>query len=167
MKFRNTMWVIAAIVVPIDKTKMPATHKYDPMFTTRSANELVFGYFEPLLIYVNKLSDNASLFDPRVGLLKDLNGTHFGVFNVYTDGSPKNQEIQTYDGKDRIGIYTDRYCDMINGTDGTLFNIHPSIFGKTDNEVDVFCLDMCRSMKLSFKGTTNTQVGSYRIGTAS
>lgn len=59
--------------------------------------------------------------------------------------------IEKIDGVDDVNMYNDKTCDSVYGTDGTIFPF--TMFKKPDALIDVYIMEMCRTLQLARKGT--------------
>ncbi|KAK3099881.1 hypothetical protein FSP39_011128 [Pinctada imbricata] len=120
------------------------------LFTTLSVRGIMWGYEDPLLKTVNDILKryNQSTIDDHFGLFYKQNGTDDGLYTI--DSGTKSVdhfvEIQRWNGENKLSFWTTPTCNMINGTDGTLF---PPFVDKSQT-LYIFSSDICRSIYTTF-----------------
>lgn len=95
----------------------------------------------------------------RFGLYKGNNGSDDGVYRIHSGVATHTNfgEIETWNNKQTLGYWNGTnfdgsgtispLCDMINGTDGSIF----PPFVDEDRILRVFVVDLCRSLYLTYK----------------
>ena len=114
------------------------------LFFTRSVKELLWGYDDPVLEYLKGVWPDR--FDTsRIGYFIRKNNTHDGVYTVHTGENNISDvgKVSVHKGKSELDIWTTKYANMINGTDGTA----NSPFNFDANHSSVYVSDICRSIK--------------------
>ncbi|XP_056287956.1 lysosome membrane protein 2-like isoform X2 [Pseudoliparis swirei] len=129
------------------------------LFTTRTVDELLWGYEDPLLARV-------SISSPEVekvfGLMYKKNGSHSGEF-VYHTGKQNSLDygrVKTWNGESKLTFWTSDQSNSINGSDGSAF--HPML---TKNErIHIFSPDLCRSIHMEFEKDVEVKgIPAYRF----
>ncbi|XP_061119319.1 lysosome membrane protein 2-like [Conger conger] len=115
------------------------------IFMTRSVDEILWGYKDPLLTSVHSMKPEVEEY---FGLMYKKNGTSSGEF-VFHTGEENYMDfgkIHTWKGQRETTWWTSKESNMINGTDGGGF--HP--FVSKDEQLYVFTADLCRSIYVTF-----------------
>ncbi|XP_041066844.1 lysosome membrane protein 2-like [Carcharodon carcharias] len=140
---------------------MLLTLKRNTLFQTHTVDEWLWGYEDPILKLGHKLLP--SMFPgSRFGLFHDKNGTNNGKYllNAGKNDYMKFTEIITWNGQKSVNWWPSKFCNMINGTDGTSF--HPLI--KKNEKLYIFASDICRSFYLLFEKELEVQgISAYRF----
>uniref|UniRef100_A0AAY4ERW3 Uncharacterized protein n=1 Tax=Denticeps clupeoides TaxID=299321 RepID=A0AAY4ERW3_9TELE len=114
------------------------------IFMTRTVNELLWGYKDPLLTKIHTQSPEVEEY---FGLMYKKNGSHDGEFVYYT--GEKNYldygKIDTWNGQRAMTFWSSDYSNMIKGTDGSVF--HP--FLTKEERLDIFTADLCRYLPIN------------------
>ncbi|XP_067896194.1 lysosome membrane protein 2-like [Heterodontus francisci] len=135
--------------------------KSSKLFQTRSVDELLWGYEDPLLKLGHKLLP--SIFpSSQFGLFYGANGTDDGeyLFNTGKNNYMKFTKIITWKGQKSLSWWGSNSCNMINGTDGASF--HPLI--KKNESLYIFASDICRSFNMVFEKELEVQgIKAYRF----
>ncbi|KAJ8338943.1 hypothetical protein SKAU_G00357290 [Synaphobranchus kaupii] len=114
------------------------------MFMTRSVNEILWGFKDPLLTSLHKMKPEV---DEYFGFMYKKNGTSDGEF-VFHTGEQNYMDyakIHTWKGERKISWWASEESNMINGTDGSGF--HPLV--SKDEQLYVFTADLCRSIYMN------------------
>lgn len=115
----------------------------------------------PTLLNLLIASGNHTLFQQRtvsgllwghnktVGLFSDYNDSTDGRFNIFTGGDDINKVaiIDKWNGNENLNFWDDKYCNQINGTDGSSF---PPFVDK-DKPLFFFSADICRSVSAGYQ----------------
>ncbi|XP_038658753.1 lysosome membrane protein 2-like isoform X2 [Scyliorhinus canicula] len=135
--------------------------KRNTLFQTRSVNDWLWGYEDPVLKVGHQLLP--SIFpSSQFGFFYQMNGTENGeyLFNTGQNDYMKFTEIITWNGQKSLNWWASNFCNMINGTDGASF--HPLI--KKNEKLYVFAPDICRSFYLTFEKELEVQgINAYRF----
>lgn len=59
--------------------------------------------------------------------------------------------LEKVGGKNNRGIWHDKECDRVHGTEGFMFP--PGMYARPNAALDVYAVDMCRSLKLVREGS--------------
>ncbi|XP_051890108.1 platelet glycoprotein 4 [Pristis pectinata] len=112
------------------------------LFQTRTVEELLWGYEDPILKQMQSK-------DPITGIFYPYNGTADGYYNVFTgkDDISKVGIIDRWRNKKKLPFWNDTYCDMINGTDGSSF----PPFVHNEKKIYFFSSDICRSIYAEYE----------------
>ncbi|XP_061662979.1 platelet glycoprotein 4 [Syngnathoides biaculeatus] len=120
------------------------------LFQRRSVRELLWGYKDPML-------------KSTVGLFAPYNGTFDGYYNIYS-GEANISRVGTIDkwrGSRSLSFWDDKYCNMINGTDGSNF----APFVDSTKPLFFFSSDICRSVSASYERSMDLkEIPVYRFG---
>lgn len=129
---------------------------------SHTVHEIIFGYDDPML---EELSAFWSLFgekfDPTFGPFHGFNNSDDGLFLVDTgEADFKNYgAIQRWNGDASLSCWSDKYANMINGTDGSF--LLPGV--KSNESRYVYLPQMLRSVKLTYeKATSFKGIDTYR-----
>lgn len=129
------------------------------LFTTRSVEELLWGYKDPLLA---RLAPTNPDVDEYFGLMLKKNGTNDGEF-VYHTGAMDHMDygrVESWRGESKLSFWTSEQSNMINGTDGSAF--HPLLSKK--ERLYVFTSDLCRSIFMEFDKDVEVKgIPAYRF----
>ncbi|XP_071378230.1 lysosome membrane protein 2-like isoform X1 [Centroberyx affinis] len=129
------------------------------LFTTRTVDELLWGYKDPLL---SRIAASSPDVEEVFGLMYKKNGTHDGEF-VYHTGEQSYMDygrVESWRGQSQVSFWTSNQSNSINGTDGSAF--HP--FLSKDERLYVFTSDLCRSIHMEFeKDVVVKGIPAYRF----
>ncbi|KAK0141327.1 Lysosome membrane protein 2 [Merluccius polli] len=129
------------------------------LFTTRTVQELLWGYEDALLARIAQSKDGV---EKVFGLMYKKNGSLGGEF-VYHTGEQNYMDygrVHTWNGQSRLTFWTSNQSNSINGTDGSAF--HPLL--SKDERLYVFTSDLCRSIFMEFeKDVTVKGIPAYRF----
>uniref|UniRef100_A0A8C6S5M5 Lysosome membrane protein 2-like n=1 Tax=Neogobius melanostomus TaxID=47308 RepID=A0A8C6S5M5_9GOBI len=116
------------------------------LFTTRTVNELVWGYEDPVLIF---------------GLMAKKNGTSNGEF-VYHTGQQNYLDfgrVVTWKGQSQLTFWTSNQSNSINGSDSAF---HPLL--DKNERIYIFTPDLCRSIYMEFEKDVDVKgIPAYRF----
>lgn len=117
------------------------------LFMKLSVKEIMWGYEDPLLKKVKAILQkyvNTTTFDDKFGLFYNQNGSDDGLYTIYS--GIKSWEnfgmIQLWNKESSLKFWTTRQCNMINGSDGTIF----PPFEDKGRTLYIFSSDICRSI---------------------
>ncbi|XP_076614754.1 lysosome membrane protein 2-like isoform X1 [Chaetodon auriga] len=129
------------------------------LFTTRTVDELLWGYEDPLL---TRVSASNSDVEKVFGLMYKKNGSNDGEF-VYHTGQENYMDygrVETWKGQSRLTFWTSNQSNSINGSDGSAF--HPLL--KKDERLYIFTPDLCRSIYMEFEKDVEVKgIPAYRF----
>jgi len=140
-------------------------------FMQRTVQEFLWGYEDPLLKELKEdfpkiiPSAEVSVFNAsvsEVGLEKFLINNGVEVHrNSTTNRIKEVGNIERYNGEATLSYWTNKYANMINGTDGTIW--HPD--ATVNDQVYIFSSDLCRSLRLEYSETRHNTFGikNYRF----
>ncbi|XP_052792944.1 lysosome membrane protein 2-like [Mya arenaria] len=137
------------------------------VFMTLSVKDLVWGYDEPLINKTVTLLQELGLpihIDDHFGLFVGTNNSDDGWYNIKTgQGDPSLfGVIQKWNWNNTLPYWTTPTCNMVNGTDGTIF--HP--FVDKSDVMYVFSTDLCRSIYFTYLEPSSQQgIDLYRFST--
>ncbi|KAK5879060.1 hypothetical protein CesoFtcFv8_024405 [Champsocephalus esox] len=127
-------------------------------FTTRTVDELLWGYDDPLLARIATIKDVETVF----GLMYKKNGSHSGEF-VYHTGVKNYMDyghVETWKGQRQLDFWTSNQSNSINGSDGSAF--HP--FLDKNERIYIFTSDLCRSIYMEFEKDVEVKgIPAYRF----
>lgn len=117
------------------------------LFTTLSVKDIMWGYEDPLLKKVKSILKkyvNSTTFDDKFGLFYKQNGSDDGLYTIYSGTKTwKNfGMIELWNKDSSLKYWTTPQCNMINGTDGTIF----PPFEDKGRTLYIFSSDICRSI---------------------
>ncbi|XP_041666404.1 lysosome membrane protein 2-like isoform X2 [Cheilinus undulatus] len=129
------------------------------LFTTRSVDELLWGYEDPLLARVAPTNPEV---EKIFGLMYKKNNSNNGEF-VYHTGQQNYMDygrVETWKGESKLSFWTSDQSNTINGSDGSAF--HPLL--KKDERIYVFSPDLCRSIYMEFEKDVEVKgIPAYRF----
>ncbi|CAF97173.1 unnamed protein product [Tetraodon nigroviridis] len=129
------------------------------LFTTRTVNELLWGYQDPLLTKVSATNPDV---EKVFGLMYKKNGSSNGEF-VYHTGQQDYLDygrVETWKGQRQLTFWKSNQSNSINGSDGSAF--HPLL--TKDERIYIFTPDLCRSIYMEFeKDVTVKGIPAYRF----
>ncbi|XP_044030621.1 lysosome membrane protein 2 isoform X2 [Siniperca chuatsi] len=129
------------------------------LFTTRTVDELLWGYEDPLLARV--ASSNPEV-ETVFGLMYKKNGSNDGEF-VYHTGEQNYMDygrVETWKGQSQLTFWTSNQSNSINGSDGSAF--HPLL--NKNERIYIFTPDLCRSIYMEFeKDVAVKGIPAYRF----
>ncbi|XP_034458531.1 lysosome membrane protein 2-like isoform X2 [Hippoglossus hippoglossus] len=115
-------------------------------FTTRTVDELLWGYEDPLLVRVSAASPDV---EKVFGLMHKKNGSNDGEF-VYHTGEQNYMDygrVKTWKGQSQLTFWKTDDSNSINGSDGSAF--HPLL--EKNERIYIFTPDLCRSIYMEFE----------------
>ncbi|XP_035039973.1 lysosome membrane protein 2 isoform X2 [Hippoglossus stenolepis] len=115
-------------------------------FTTRTVDELLWGYEDPLLARVSAASPDV---EKVFGLMHKKNGSNDGEF-VYHTGEQNYMDygrVKTWKGQSQLTFWKTDDSNSINGSDGSAF--HPLL--EKNERIYIFTPDLCRSIYMEFE----------------
>uniref|UniRef100_T1JN74 Uncharacterized protein n=1 Tax=Strigamia maritima TaxID=126957 RepID=T1JN74_STRMM len=134
-------------------------------FITRTVYELTFtGYKDPLMIYLEAQTGKKILPNGTFGFfMKNITAKH----SIYTGNKypEKFMQLHSWNNKKSLNWWNTKYCNMINGTDGSA--IKP--FLTPEDKPYLFHSDFCRSFHMEFKEEKyihGVKAYSYRFPTS-
>jgi len=138
-------------------------HPEEELFMDITAGQLLFkGKYVPMMKTLEESTGKAVLKNHTFGLFYPKNGSDEGVLEVKTgvDDPANFGKIVSWNGQTELSFWTDQYCNMINGTDGSIF----PPFVTRDRVVRLFSADLCRSLYLKYtKDVEMNGIQGYRF----
>ncbi|XP_044131588.1 scavenger receptor class B member 1 isoform X1 [Bufo gargarizans] len=118
-------------------------------FMNRTVKEVLWGYSDPFLDFVNTIVPNALPFKGKFGLFADFNNSNTGVFTVNTgvEDISKVQMLDTWNGLREVAYWHSEQANMLNGTAGQMW----PPFRTPSQPLEFYSPDACRSMKLVYE----------------
>ena len=127
-------------------------NRSDALYKEYTVHEYLWGFSDPIITKINKLIPHSLRIANKFGLFASTNGNDSfdGMYEIYTgkDDVSKVNVIKTWKNMTHLTYWNPTYpdCNMINGTDGTLF---PPFVKKSDI-LRFFSSDICRSIYATF-----------------
>uniref|UniRef100_A0ACB8FYN5 Uncharacterized protein n=1 Tax=Sphaerodactylus townsendi TaxID=933632 RepID=A0ACB8FYN5_9SAUR len=120
-------------------------------FMNRTVGELLWGYDDPLIKFLNTIRPGLMPFGDKFGLLVGMNNTDMGLFTVNTGANDisKVQMVDNWNGLKQVSYWNSKQCNGINGTAGELW----PPFMTPSSPLEFYSPDACRSIKLQFRET--------------
>uniref|UniRef100_A0A8C4PYY2 Scavenger receptor class B, member 2a n=2 Tax=Eptatretus burgeri TaxID=7764 RepID=A0A8C4PYY2_EPTBU len=122
--------------------------KSETLFTSHSVHELLWGYEDPLLVFLNRI-DPLLVPDTHFGFFYKRNGSNDGRYDFNSGkGDFYNfSRIELWKGMRTLPWWTSDSCNAINGTDGTSFR--PMLSRK--DVLYMFNSELCRSIYATYE----------------
>ncbi|KAG8038036.1 hypothetical protein G9C98_006361 [Cotesia typhae] len=120
-------------------------------FVPVTAQQLVFGYDDPLVSIAHRFFPKARRPMHQMGLLLARNGTLDEVSTIYTGHTDMKQFglINKLNGLDRLPYWEDEPCNSITASEGSFF---PPRDSTGADVVHVWDKDLCRVLPLQYRG---------------
>uniref|UniRef100_A0A3Q0SDW2 Scavenger receptor class B, member 2a n=1 Tax=Amphilophus citrinellus TaxID=61819 RepID=A0A3Q0SDW2_AMPCI len=129
------------------------------LFTTRTVDELLWGYEDPLLARVAASSPEV---EKVFGLMYKKNGSNDGEF-IYHTGEQNYMDygrIETWQGQRQLTFWNSNYSNSIVGSDGSAF--HPLL--NKNERIYIFTPDLCRTIYMEFEKDVEVKgIPAYRF----
>ncbi|XP_040915430.1 lysosome membrane protein 2-like isoform X2 [Toxotes jaculatrix] len=129
------------------------------LFTTRTVDELLWGYEDPLLTRISSTSPDV---EKVFGLMYKKNGSNDGEF-VYHTGVENYMDygrVKTWKGQSQLTFWRTNQSNSINGSDGSAF--HPLL--SKNERIYIFTPDLCRSIYMDFEKDVEVKgIPAYRF----
>uniref|UniRef100_UPI0037E9605A lysosome membrane protein 2-like isoform X2 n=1 Tax=Semicossyphus pulcher TaxID=241346 RepID=UPI0037E9605A len=129
------------------------------LFTTRTVDELLWGYEDPLLARIAPTNPDV---EKVFGLMYKKNESNDGEF-VYHTGQQNYMDygrVETWKGERTVSFWTSDQSNSINGSDGSAF--HP-LLSKSER-IYIFTPDLCRSIYMEFEKDVEVKgIPAYRF----
>ncbi|XP_077441939.1 lysosome membrane protein 2-like [Vanacampus margaritifer] len=129
------------------------------LFTTRTVDELLWGYEDPLLTRVAPSNPDV---ETTFGLMYKKNGSNDGEF-VFHTGEQNYLDygrVETWKGQSQLTFWNSNQSNSINGSDGSAF--HPLL--KKDERIYIFTPNLCRSIHMEFEKDVEVRgIPAYRF----
>ncbi|XP_063066759.1 lysosome membrane protein 2-like [Engraulis encrasicolus] len=129
------------------------------LFTTRTVNELLWGYPDPLLAKAAAFQKGLAT---TFGFMLDKNNTDDGEFVYYTGEADYMEygRVHTWKGESKLSYWGSNYTNAIRGSDGSAF--HPYL--SKEERLHVFTPDLCRSIYMEFEQDVEVKgIPAYRF----
>ncbi|KAG7208444.1 hypothetical protein KM043_014671 [Ampulex compressa] len=122
-------------------------------FVPITAQELVFGYDDPLVSIAHRFFPKTRRPMSRMGLLLGRNGTLSEVSTIFTGHTNMNEFglINRLNGLDHLPYWPRAPCNSIRASEGSFF---PPRDKTGANVVHVWDKDLCRVLPLEYRGPT-------------
>ncbi|XP_015586555.1 scavenger receptor class B member 1 [Cephus cinctus] len=120
-------------------------------FVPITAQELVFGYDDPLVSLAHRFFPKTRRPMSQMGLLLGRNGTLNEVSTIYTGhtGMTNFGIINRLNGLDRLPYWPDAPCNSIRASEGSFF---PPRDTTGEDIVHIWDKDLCRVLPLQYRG---------------
>ncbi|XP_037121326.1 lysosome membrane protein 2-like [Syngnathus acus] len=138
-KVKDSYWKATALSVMMTSVK-------SELFTTRTVDELLWGYEDPLL---TRVAVSKPEVETTFGLMYKKNGSNDGEFIFHT-GEQNYLDygrVETWKGQSQLTFWNSNQSNSINGSDGSAF--HPLL--KKNERIYIFTPDLCRSIHMEFE----------------
>ncbi|CAL8102958.1 unnamed protein product [Orchesella dallaii] len=133
------------------------------LFINKNVSELLFeGYYQPSVAEASGLANDTLLPNNTFGFFYGKNESLSDRVEIYTGVSNPALFAQTrsWEGQTELTFWDDQYCNMINGTDATVFS--PWLTRNTT--LQIFSPDMCRSLYMVYeKDVRVTGIKAYKF----
>nr|KAI8762028.1 scavenger receptor class B member 1-like [Biomphalaria glabrata] len=120
----------------------------EDLFITRTVKELLWGYDDPALLFLQSLMPSA-VKSATTGYFIQKNLTDDGLYTIHTGAIDSDLvgKVSRHNGQSVLDVWSTPWANMINGTDGSVNS--PLNF---DREIiEIFVSDMCRSISAVYK----------------
>ncbi|CAB0029481.1 unnamed protein product [Trichogramma brassicae] len=123
-------------------------------FVPVTAQELVFGYDDPLVSIAYRFFPKTRRPMSQMGLLLGRNGTLEEVSTIYTGHTDMKEFglINRLNGLDRLPYWPDAPCNSIRASEGSFF---PPRDKTNEDIVNVWDKDLCRVLPLKYRGPSS------------
>lgn len=117
-------------------------------FMNRTVGEILWGYEDPLVNFINKYFPEMFPIKGKFGLFVEMNNSDSGVFTVFTgvQNISRIHLVDKWNGLSKINYWHSEQCNMINGTSGQMW----APFMTPQSSLEFFSPEACRSMKLTY-----------------
>ncbi|XP_014210895.1 scavenger receptor class B member 1 isoform X2 [Copidosoma floridanum] len=120
-------------------------------FVPVTAQELVFGYDDPLISIAHRFFPKTRRPMSQMGLLLGRNGTLSEVSTIYTGHTDMKEFglLNRLNGMDKLPYWPDAPCNSIRASEGSFF---PPRDRTGEDIVNVWDKDLCRVLPLKYRG---------------
>ncbi|XP_072365874.1 scavenger receptor class B member 1 isoform X2 [Scyliorhinus torazame] len=118
-------------------------------FIKKSVKEILWGYDDPLVDFLNRVLPGILPFKGKFGLFVEMNNSNTGLFTVYTGANDitKVHLVDNWNGIKEVNYWHSEQCNMINGTAGEMW---PPFMTPSDT-LTFYSPDLCRSLDLVYQ----------------
>ncbi|XP_004690688.1 PREDICTED: scavenger receptor class B member 1 isoform X2 [Condylura cristata] len=118
-------------------------------FMNRTVGEIMWGYDNKFLNFLNQYFPNVIPFKGKFGLFAELNNSDSGLFTVFTGVKDLSRihQVDKWNGLSKVNYWRSDQCNMINGTAGQMW----APFMTPESSLEFYSPEACRSMKLIYK----------------
>ncbi|XP_067862347.1 scavenger receptor class B member 1 isoform X2 [Heptranchias perlo] len=130
-------------------------------FIKKSVKEIMWGYDDPLIDFLNRILPGVIPFKGKFGLFAEMNNSDTGLFTVHTgvNNIAKVHLVDNWNGVKEVDYWQSEQCNMINGTSGEMW---PPFMTPSD-KLTFYSPDTCRTLELVFQESGWTfDIPSYR-----
>jgi len=141
--------------------KVAVTATNTQLFEIKSVHQWTWGYNDSLLELL-KLSQPDMVPFTYFGWFMNRNNSDQGQLTIRTGlgDVQREAEIVSWQNRTSMDVWTDSFCNAINGTDGTMF--HPFI--QRNESLYMFTTDICRSIYASYeKDTLSKGINAFKF----
>lgn len=134
------------------------TLKAEP-FHTVTINDLMWGYEDDFFKTLSSIFVSFGYPKPKpFGFLAKRKGVHHDIFTERTGADDLNTigSITRVNGVETIGAWGNTTCDLLQGSDGTIF---PAKSVRNGETLYVFSKEMCRRIPIFFNNTQESKDG--------
>ncbi|XP_061589663.1 lysosome membrane protein 2-like isoform X2 [Cololabis saira] len=151
-KVKGSLWRSSLVSIFMNSAK-------SELFTTRTVDELLWGYVDPLL---ERLAPTTPDVEKEFGLMYKKNGSNDGefVFHTGVENYLDYGRVKTWKGRSQLTFWTSEESNVINGSDGGAF--HPLL--QKDERLYIFTPDLCRTIYMEFEKDVEVKgIPAYRF----
>ncbi|KAK7802338.1 hypothetical protein U0070_025290 [Myodes glareolus] len=118
-------------------------------FMNRTVGEVLWGYDDPLLNFINKYFPDMFPVKGKFGLFVGMNNSDSGVFTVFTgvQNFSRIHLVDKWNGLSKINYWHSEQCNMINGTSGQMW----APFMTTQSSLEFFSPEACRVLTVAWE----------------
>ncbi|CAL8137069.1 unnamed protein product [Orchesella dallaii] len=130
-------------------TEFPETEPFHSL----TVDEFLFkGQYLPFIQSLSETKNEQLMHNHTFGIYYNKNGSDAGLMEVFAGvkDSSKFGNIASWNNAPNVTFWENEYCNMINGSDGSLF----PPFVTRDRILPIFSPDLCRSLYLTYEGDT-------------
>uniref|UniRef100_A0A4W3H8H3 Scavenger receptor class B member 1 n=1 Tax=Callorhinchus milii TaxID=7868 RepID=A0A4W3H8H3_CALMI len=130
-------------------------------FIQKSVKEILWGYDDPLVDFLNRVFPGIIPFKGKFGLFVDFNNSNTGLFTVNTgaDNISKVHLVDNWNGVTELSYWNTEQCNMINGTAGEMW----APFLTPSDTLKFYTPDACRTLELVYqKSGWTSHIPSFR-----
>ncbi|KAM5238987.1 scavenger receptor class B member 1 isoform 2-T2 [Ctenodactylus gundi] len=131
-------------------------------FMNRTVGEVMWGYEDPLVDFMDKYFPNTIPFKGKFGLFAQMNNSDSEIFTVFTGmkNLSRIHQVDRWKGLSQVSYWHSDQCNMINGTSGQMW----PPFMTPESSLEFYSPEACRSMKLVFHEVAEFQgIPTYRF----
>lgn len=119
-------------------------------FVTKTVGQMMFeGYKDDLIAFLSKQEKREILPNNTFGFFYGQNGSSDGVYVIRrgNEDISKFSTIVSFNNMTDMDYWNNSYCNMLNGTDGSMY----PPFVKPGTNIQMFVSEFCRSLYLGYE----------------